>query len=245
MLRFFKPQRALALLAAAALLNLSAPARAAESARRPAPSGQVATAAGLSVDGMPAVAGQTVFPGSSFDTGEGARPLLELGNRARLELSGRTALKLDFNDESVGGALGAGATRVYAPRGVAASLTTADASVLSDAAEPALFRLEVSAEGTTLTVQLGRVEMRAGGAARTVSAGETLRSSGGSAPAEPQGGNDDDDDDDDRKRAAIILGVGGAIAAILIVIAARDDDDADDEDDGCIPILSGDVPPGC
>jgi ferric-dicitrate binding protein FerR (iron transport regulator) len=244
MLRLFKPQRALALLAAAALLNLSAPARAAESARGPAPTGQVALAAGLSVDGLPAVAGQTVFPGSSFDTGEHARPLLELGNRARLELSGRTALRLDFSEESVGGALGAGGARVYVPVGVAASLATADASVLSETAEPALFSLQVSAEGTTLTVQSGRVEMRAGGAARTASAGESLFAGGGSAPAAPQGGGNDDDDDDDRKRAAIILGVGGAIAAIIIIIATRDDDE-DDEDFGCIPVISGDVPPGC
>lgn len=245
MLRFFKPRRALALVAAAALLNLSAPARAAaESARRPAPSGQIALAAGLTVDGLPAVAGQTVFPGSSFDTGEHARPLLELGNRARVGLSGRTALKLDFDDESLGGTLGAGAARVYAPAGVAASLATADASVVSATAEPALFRLEVSAEGTTLTVQSGRVEMRAGGAARTASAGESLHASGGSAPAAPQGGGNDDDDDDDKRRAAIILGVGGAIAAVIIIIAATGGDD-DDDDFGCIPVVSGDVPPGC
>jgi len=244
MLRFFKPQRALALLAAAALLNLSAPARAAESARRAAPSGQVATAAGLTVDGLPAVPGQTVFPGSSFDTGEHARPLLELGNRARLELSGRTALKLDFDDERVGGALGAGGTRVYVPSGVAASLTTADASVLSGTDEPALFSLRVSEEGTTLTVQSGRVEMRAGGASRTASAGETLRASGGSAPATPQGGGNNDDDDD-KKRAAIILIIGGAIAAIIIVAATRGDDEDDDDDFGCIPVVSGEGGPGC
>src|SRR5829696_6279465 len=110
---FLGARRAVALLAAAG------PARAAaESARRPAPSGQIALAAGLNVDGMPAVAGQTVFPGSSFDTAENSRSALELGNRARLELSGGTALRLEFSDESLGGALGAGATRVSVPRRV-------------------------------------------------------------------------------------------------------------------------------
>src|ERR687893_595704 len=71
----------------------------------------LAPAAGLSVDGLPAVAGQTVFPGSSFDTAEDSRSALELGNRARLELSGATTIRLEFSDESLGGALGAGAAR--------------------------------------------------------------------------------------------------------------------------------------
>jgi hypothetical protein len=145
---FRRARRAFALLAAAALLNAAGPARAAESARRPAPTGQVSLAAGLNVDGLPAVAGQTVFPGSSFDTSERSRSLLELCNRARLELSGGTALRLDFDDEGLGGTLGAGGARVSVPRGVAAALTTADASVVSAADDAARFTLEVSAEGT-------------------------------------------------------------------------------------------------
>src|SRR4051794_38657955 len=85
-------RRVFALLAAAALLNAAGLRTHAvtESARTPAPSGQVALAVGLNVDGLPAVAGQTVFPGSSFDTAERARGMLELCNRARLELSGET-----------------------------------------------------------------------------------------------------------------------------------------------------------
>ena len=215
---FRRARRAFALLAAAALLNAVGPARAAASAPRPAPSGLVALAGGLTVDGLPAVAGQTVFPGSSFDTAEDARGMLELGNRARLELSGGTALRLDFSDESVGGTLGAGGARLSVPRGVAASLTTADASVVSDNADPALFTLQVSAEGTTLSVQKGRVEMRAGGAARTAGAGESLRAARGSQPAPPQGNSLSS-----RKRAGLFVGIAAAVAAVLLIIAGRDD----------------------
>jgi ferric-dicitrate binding protein FerR (iron transport regulator) len=243
MRRFFKQvgaRRSAALLAAAALLNAVGPARAAtESARRPAPSGQVALAAGLNVDGMPAVAGQTVFPGSSFDTGEKARGMLELGNRARLELSGGTTLRLDFSDESLGGALGAGAARVSVPRSVNASLTTADASVVSDAADTALFTLQVSAEGTTLSVQTGRVEMRAGGVARSAGAGESLHAAHGSQPEPPQGNSMSS-----RKRAGLFIGIAAALAAVLLVIAGRDDNE-DEFGGGCPLIISpnGNTPP--
>jgi ferric-dicitrate binding protein FerR (iron transport regulator) len=232
-------RRAFALLAAAALLNAASPARAAtESVRKPAASGQVALAAGLNVDGQPAVAGQTVFPGSSFDTDEKARGMLELGNRARLELSGGTALRLEFSDDSLGGTLGKGAARVAVPRSVAASLTTADASVVSDAADPALFTLQVSAEGTTLSVQTGRVEMRAGGARRSAGAGESLLAAHGSRPEPPQGSSLSS-----RKRAGLFIGIAAAVAVVLLIIAGRDDEEEFDE--GCPLIISpnGTIPP--
>ena len=233
-------RRAAALLAAAALLNAAGPARAAnESARRPAPTGEVALAAGMSVDGLPAVSGQTVFPGSSFNTEEKARGMVELGNRARVELSGGSALRLDFSEEGLGGTLDKGTARVSVPRDIDASLTTADASVASDRAETALFTLEVSAEGTTLTVESGRVEMHAGGAARTASAGESLRAAQGSQPAAAQGNNLSG-----KKKAGLFIGIAGAIAVVVLILAGRGDDD-DEFVQPCPLIVSGDVPPGC
>ncbi|HEX7313129.1 MAG TPA: hypothetical protein VF297_04385 [Pyrinomonadaceae bacterium] len=235
MRRFFKhggARRAFAVLAVAALLNAAGAARAAESAPRPAPTGQVALAAGLKVDGLPAVAGQTLFSGSSFDTAARSRSLLELGNRARLELSGGTALRLDFDDERLGGTLGAGGARLSVPRGVAAALTTVDASVLSVADDAAIFTLQVSKEGTTLTVQSGRVELRAGGAAKTAGAGESLRAAGGSQPATPQANSLSG-----RKRAGLFVGIAAAVAAVVLILVGRDGDD-EVIDEGCPLIIS-------
>jgi ferric-dicitrate binding protein FerR (iron transport regulator) len=237
---FRRARRAFALLAAAALLNAAGPARAAEPARRPTPSGQVALAAGLAVDGLPAVAGQTVFPGSSYDTAEESRGMVELANRTRLELSGGTALRLDFSDDSVGGTLGAGGARLSVPRSVAASFTTADASVVSDNAAPALFSLRVSAEGTTLTVQSGRVEMRAGGAARSAGAGESLRAAHGAQPAPPQGNGLSS-----RKRAGIFIGIAAAVAVVVLILAGRDNDEEFGQPCPLIVSPNGSNPPGC
>ncbi|HWS86666.1 MAG TPA: hypothetical protein VN282_06865, partial [Pyrinomonadaceae bacterium] len=220
--------------------NAAAPARAAtETARRPAPTGEVALAAGLSVDGLPAVSGQTVFPGSSFSTEEKARGMVELGNRARVELSGWSALRLDFSDEGLGGALDKGSARLSVPRDIAATLTTADASVASDRAETALFTLRVSAEGTTLTVQSGRVEMRAGGAARTAGAGESLHAARGSQPSPPPQSNNLSG----KKKAGLFFGIAGAVAVIILILAGGDDDEV--EEPCPVIVVSGDVPPGC
>lgn len=242
-------RRFVALLAAAALLNLAGRGAAAApptAAARPAPTGQVTAARGLTLDGSPAVVGQTFFSGSLVGAAERTRPTLALGNLARLELSGGTSLRLDFSDAALGGSLEAGEARVYAPRGVAASMTTADASVASDAeAGPALFTVEVSEDGTTLSVQAGRVEMRAGGRALAAGAGQSLRAARGSAPepAPPQGQNLSG-----KKRTGIVVGIAAALAAIIIIIAGQDDDEPPPPEIPCpVPGVSPNfpIPPGC
>jgi hypothetical protein len=243
-----RARRGVALLAAAALLCFPGRAAAAESAAAPAPSGQVTAADGLRVDGSPALAGQTLFPGSTFEADDGSRPALGLDNLARLELSGGASLRLDFSASGVAGLLGAGGARVYAPDGVAASLTTADASVASDAgAGPALFSVLVSEAGTTLSVQAGRVEMSAGGRALTAEAGQTLSAAHGSAPAPapaPRQGNNLSG----RKKAGLVLGIAGALAAVLVIIAGLDDDEKVPGVDCPIPSVISPIfplPPGC
>ncbi|HEX8720600.1 MAG TPA: hypothetical protein VF736_08220 [Pyrinomonadaceae bacterium] len=220
---FDAARRGFAVLAAAALLNLAAPCAAANTPK-PSPSGQVTVAAeGLLVDGSPAVTGQTFFTGASVATPKGETSSLDFGSRARVELSGGTSLRLDFTDASVGGALDAGGARVYAPQGVGASLTTADAAVSCGGSGDALFSLRAGPEGTTLSVQAGRVEMRAGGVARTAAAGESLHSLRGSAPAPPpqQQGNSLSG----KKKAGLFVGIAAGIAAVILAVTLSGDED--------------------
>ncbi|HEX8285764.1 MAG TPA: hypothetical protein VF588_20575 [Pyrinomonadaceae bacterium] len=231
-------RRAAALLAAAALLNLAGPAAAAtpNPTAPPAPTGQVTAAAGLTLDGSPAAPGQTFFTGSTVSAAERTRPLLNFGNLARLELSGGATVRLDFSAKTVGGALETGGARVYAPQGVAASLTTADASVASDPnSGAALFQVEVSEDGTTLSVQAGRVEMRAGGRTLAAGAGQTLRAGHGSAPepAAPQGHSLSG-----KKKTGIFVGIATALAAVILVVTGRDDKEEELDFGGCPIILS-------
>lgn len=226
-------RRFAALVAAAALLNLTGRAATAPPAAPPAPTGQVTVAAGLTLDGSPAASGQTFFSGSTASAAERTRPSLALGNLARLELSGGTTLKLDFSETSLGGSLEAGGARVYAPPGVAASLTTADATVASDpAAGTALFGVQVSEEGTTLTVRAGRVEMRAGGRTLAAGAGESLRAAHGSAPEPPQGHNLSG-----KKKTGLFVGMAAALAAVILIVTRREEEDELDFG-GCVITLS-------
>jgi ferric-dicitrate binding protein FerR (iron transport regulator) len=227
-------RRAAGLLLTATLLNLSSPATLASPAEAV---GEVVIAAALNVGGSPAVSGQTFFSGETFTAGPNSLAALSLGNKARLELSGSTVLKIDFDEAGLAGSLDAGGARLFVPEGVASSVNTAEASVRSDGGEPAVFGVKVSAEGTTVSVEAGRVELLAGGVARTVGAGEVFTATGGGVP-QPGGANNLSE----RQKVGIVLGIGAALAAIIIAITGR----GDDVEPPCeaVPVVSGEpIPP--
>jgi hypothetical protein len=212
LIRQGRVMRAAVLLLAAALLNLSSMAPRAAGARH---AGEVTDANGVAVDGAPAVRGQTFFSGSCLAAPDKSISLLSLDNFGRVELTDGAALRLDFDDATLGGALEAGRLRVYAPRGVAAAFSTADARVSADAREAASFTLRAAAEGfTEVSVQSGSLEVRAGGAARTLMAGESFATAPEPRPRR---------DSSDRKRAGIIIAVSAAVALVAIVLSSRGD----------------------
>jgi hypothetical protein len=220
--------RALVLLLAAALLNLSSLApRAAGVA--PRHTGEVTDANGVSVDGSPAVRGQTLFSGSRLEAAGKSLSLLSLGNQGRVELSDAAALRLDFDGTSFGGALEAGRLRVYAPRGVAADFATADARVRTDAREVVSFRLRTAGGFTEVSVQSGALEVHANGSARTLKAGETYSTAPDPQTRQNLSG---------RKRAGIFVAIASAVALVAIILAARGDDDEMLDFGGCVTVPS-------
>jgi ferric-dicitrate binding protein FerR (iron transport regulator) len=226
--------RALVLLLTAALINLSSPApRAAVANARHA--GEVTDANGVSVDGSPAVRGQTLFSGSRLEAAGNSRSLLSLDNFGRVELTDAAALRLDFDDTSFGGALEAGRLRVYAPRGVAAAFATADARVKSDSREPASFQLRSAGGFTEVSVQSGALEVRAKGSARTLKAGETYSTAPDPQTRQNLSG---------RKRAGLIVAVASAAVLVAIIFSVRGDEEPPGQICESGPIVpSGPSPP--
>lgn len=219
--------RAFVLLLTAALINLSTLAPRAAVANAPH-TGEVTDTNGVVLDGSPAVRGQTFFTGSRLESAGKSLSLLSLDNQGRVELAGAAALRLDFDEAHLGGALEAGRLRVYAPRGVAADFATADARVSTDAREPVSFRLRTAVGFTEVSVQSGALEVRANGSARTLKAGETY-----STAPDPQARQNLSG----RKRVGLFAAIAGAVALVAIVLASRDDEEAPDFG-GCVIILS-------
>lgn len=224
--------RAAALFLTAALLNLSSIAPRAAAAARHA--GEVTVANGLAVDGLTAVRGQTFFSGSRLAAAAKSISLLSLGNFGRVELSEGAALGLDFDEASVSGALEAGRLRVYAPRGVTANFSTADARVHSDASETASFTLRAVEGFTEVSVQSGALEVRSNNTARTLKAGESFTTRPDSQSQQ---------NFSNRKRAGLIIAIASAVALVAIVLTARGDEKPGQICEGTIDILSGPSPP--
>jgi ferric-dicitrate binding protein FerR (iron transport regulator) len=232
-------KRGVALLVAAALLNLSTTALVA-SPRPAAASGEVTVAGALMVEGAPAVPGQTFFSGTSFATPAGSLSQLSLSNLARVEMSGGTKLKLDFSPALVSGALEEGGARFFVPAGVSASVAVAGASVLTDTSEAASFSVHAGPQGFTVSVLLGWVETRVGGGVRTLAAGEVFSASRGGAPLPGHGQNLSEG-----KRAGLIAGILAAVVAIIFAVARDGDDVEPPPCEGRPIILSGQVDSPC
>jgi ferric-dicitrate binding protein FerR (iron transport regulator) len=242
--------RALALFIAATILNLSAAfAYASPVARKRAVEMRlmgVLTRAtgGVTVDGSPAVSGQTIFSGSAFVTARNSLSTLSLGNLGRVELAPDTSLVLDFSGASVTGSLDAGRVRVYAPSGLLASVTTPDASVACDntSGQPAVFSVAIESGVTNVSVQTGRVEVRAAsGAVQRLSAGESYSSAQTQQQDSPPQQNLSG-----KKRNGLFLTIAAAVAVVIIVLTGRDDEKI--PNNGCEPgpvILSGQSEPRC
>src|ERR687894_243093 len=59
---------------------------------------------------------------------------------------------------TIGGSPAVSGPRFFTPEGVNSFVNTPESSVQTDAGEPAVFAVKVSPEGTTVSVQSGRVE---------------------------------------------------------------------------------------
>lgn len=224
--------RALALLLAAALLNLTAaPAAANVTAASPGArsyTGEVTVVGDVNVDGSPAASGQTIFPGSDIAALEKSRSVVNLGPLGRVELSPRTTLKLDFGGAGTACALEGGRVRVYAPAESAASVKTSDAAVSSAGGATAVFSVESAGGKTNVSVQSGQALVRAADGVHTLSAGETYTT--GPSPAPRRELSDD-------QRKGLYVAIAAAVAVVIIVLAAKGGDD--EEIHGCIDVISG------
>lgn len=234
-------RRAALLCLAAAVMNLHLPAvlGAPSGASVPA-AGELSVTGRVLVDGAPGITGQTCFSGSTFAVAARSHSALSLRNRARVELSAETTLKLDFSAESITGALGGGRLHVFVPSGVAARFTATDAAVRSDPGQPALFSIQFEQDGgATVSVELGQVEVTAGKRTELVSVGQFLSTSAGTQPqpAPRQFFS---------KGKKIGLGAGLGLLGAMLALIFTDDHDLGFSRGGCIVILSpGAMQPPC
>jgi len=224
-----------------AILNLSASFALAAHPDEAAARGTLEASGVVTVNDLPALSGQTIFSGSYIVTASRSLSVLELGDLTRLMMSEQTELALDFSVPRISISLRQGEVRAFIPAARTLSITTADGVLTSDSSQAVVFRVQVEAGFTHISVETGRVELRAGDSHRTVAAGETFFTDcdSGAAPEPQQNLNKG-------KRIGIIAGIGTGVAAILIAILGRNKEEPPDPVyGGCVVVPSGaNDPPG-
>jgi hypothetical protein len=235
-------RRASLLCLAAAVMNLhAAAAPGAFVAARVPPAAELSVSGRVMVDGSPGLSGQTCFSGSTFVVAARSRSALALLNRARIELSEETTLKLDFSGESVAGALEVGRLRVFVPAGVEARFTAAAAAFRSDPGQPALFSIQFGESGApTVHVELGQVEMNVGGRTEAAGAGQFLSADSGARPLPAPGLSLS-------RGKKIGLAVGFGLLGTMLAMILTDDHHLGVVHGGCVITLSpvDGPPPPC
>lgn len=210
-------RQVIAILVAAAILSLYASAGSAAPKLISTPAiGTVRAIGVVQINGSPVISGQTLFSGSSIRTSTESDSTLNLDNLARLGIEAETSLTLESSKLGLSASIDEGAVCALVPGGVQAGIITADASITTDASQPAAFTLQVDSCSTTVSVQTGQVKIRSANYERSLLAGETL--STGDAQLPPGTRNNLSNG----KKVGLVIGIGGAIAILLIALTRQE-----------------------
>lgn len=198
------------------LYSIVTPAAPGDKERRPV-FGELNAVGEVSINGSQAITGLTVFPDSIVSTAEKSSASVSFGRLGRTELAPSSTIKLGFTDSANSISLEAGRVRVSVPAGYAASVLTKDGSVVADASQAAVFRVDLMGGRTLVSTEAGRVEFRAGNEIKSVAAGEELLVGAARSTATVASS---------RRRALwIFLGLSIAIAITVIALNVGDDDE--------------------
>src|SRR5688572_4017743 len=133
--------------------------------------GEITVTGQVTVNGQTAVSNSTIVSGSTIVTGANSSAVISLGKTGRVEVLADSNLVLNFSATGIVGVLTSGKARVSNAPGVAATITTKDATVIADAGQADTFLVEVECSHTHVDTATGIVTMREGPSDRQVAAG--------------------------------------------------------------------------
>lgn len=139
--------------------------------------GEITVSGQVTVNGQNAVSSSTVTSGSTIVTGTNSTATINLGRNNRVEILSDSTVTLKFTNNSIVGMLTAGKVRVNNEAGVAATVTTRNATVIADASQVNSFGVDVGCSDearctqTFVETATGLVTLRNGSTDKQVAAG--------------------------------------------------------------------------
>lgn len=133
--------------------------------------GEIKVTGQVTVNGQPAVSNSTVLSGAVITTGDGSTAEISLGKTGRVEILANSSVTLRFTDTSIIAILSEGKARVNNAAGVAATVTTKNATFMADAGQADTFTVEAECSHSHVDTAAGVVTMREGASDKQVVAG--------------------------------------------------------------------------
>lgn len=133
--------------------------------------GEISVTGQVTVNGQPAVSGSTIISGAIVNTAPGSSAVISLGKLGRVEVLESTTVTLNFGPNSIIAMVDLGKIRVANSAGVAATVTTKNATFIADAAQSNTFGVEAECSHAHVDTTTGVVTMRQGANDKQVAAG--------------------------------------------------------------------------
>ncbi len=169
-------------------------------------SGEINVRGAVTLNGINAANGSTVFDAGRVKTGSNGAATLNLGKLGQIELAADSELVLKISAGEIGGNLIAGHAVVNAPAGVSVNVVTPDGVATTTGNESSILALDVNCGNTHVLASRSEAKVNAGNKVEVVAAGKEVTVGAQNAPT--------------CKRVPVVLaGTGlssGALAALLI-----------------------------
>lgn len=135
--------------------------------------GEIKVTGQVMVNGSAAVSNSTVMSGAVITTGDNSTAEVSLGKTGRVEILANSNVTLQFSETSIVAILTDGKARVANAAGVAATVTTKNATFIADASQADNFTVEAECSHSHVDAAAGIVTMREGSNNKQVVAGTT------------------------------------------------------------------------
>ena len=176
----------------------------------------------VSLNGMGAASGATVFSGSQIKTDTNGSAIISLGKLGQVDLGADSELTLTLDAGAIGGHLRAGRATISAPVGIAVNVTTADGIAVADGKQASVLTVDVTNGNTRVASARSEAKVTVGDKVEMVAAGQEV------SVGTPQQQSGQQNKNKKKGGAVgfgglspvalftlIVLGVGGAVGGII------------------------------
>lgn len=128
----------------------------------------------VTLNGMNAASGTTVFDGGQIKTGSNGSATVNLGKQGQVELGADSELILKLENGLIGGNLRTGRAIVSAPMGVGVNILTSGGIAVTEGLEAAILTVDVVCGNTRVTSAKSNAKVTAGDRVEVVAAGQEV-----------------------------------------------------------------------